>query len=209
MHSMRPSLRIFCLATALAAWAATASAETFNNLRFYPGEEPTVESRPTKRHPVTLSFSGKVYEPALRFTEAARLTPDEKFILRVEQINREGSKEEILALWHPNEKAEIGQDLADPELFARNRLLYEHVKNSAFVLKVLYGPYVLFLVQNDNELAGKQMQIYPIRETESGYVLTNDLADDPMLEFLYFLYRKHIGQLDGPEPASPPAAAAD
>lgn len=209
MTRLIPTGPTLLLAMALAAWAPFTTAETFNNLRFYPGEEPTAENRPSKRYPITLSFSGRIYEPELRIDGATRLTPDEEFIRRVEQVNREGTREEILALWDPKEKAEIGRDLDDPALFNRNRMTYENRKSSAFVLKVRYGPYVLFLVQSENEMVGKQLQIYPIRETESDYVLTNDLADDPMLEFLYFLNRRRIGRLDGAETDGAPATPAN
>ncbi|MCP3935475.1 MAG: hypothetical protein GY708_08900, partial [Actinomycetia bacterium] len=194
----------------LAAWPAAGFADEFVNLRFYPGEEPVREDRPSKQSPITLSFVGKVYDPAeARFDSGARRTPDEEFIVRVDRVNREGSKEDILALWEPSERAEIAQDLDDPELFANNRLFYKKVKHSAFAFKAHYGPYIIFLVQNTNELIGEQMQIYPIRRTSNGYVLTNDLADDPMLEFFYHYHRERMQPLEQPEAAPPDEAAPD
>ena len=188
------------LLTFLAVWPAASFADDFINLRFYPGEEPSRENRPSKLSPVTLSFTGTLYEPTeARFGDGRRLEPDEEFIVRVERANREGSKEEILALWDPNDRAEIAQDLDDPEMFSRNRLFYQSMVDSAFVLKVKYGAYILFLVQNTNKMLGPQMQVYPIRKTGSSYVLTNDLADDPMLEFFYFYYRERMQPLDGSE----------
>ncbi len=194
------------LLTVLAAWPAAALAEEFINLRFYPGQEPSRENRPSKQGPITLSFSGKLYEPTqARFTGGARRTPDEEFIVRVDRANREGSKEDILALWDANDRAEIAQDLDDPEMFSRNRLYYQSMKDSAFVLKAQYGAYILFLVQSTNDLIGEQMQVYPIRRTGSGFVLTNELADDPMLEFLYYFYRERMQPLDGSAAGAPGA----
>ncbi len=194
------------LVTVLAAWPAAGQAEEFVNLRFYPGEEPSRENRPSRQGPITLSFSGNLYEPAqARFSGGAQRTPDEEFIIRVQRANREGSKEEILALWDPSERAEIAQDLDDSEMFSRNRLFYQSMKDSAFVLKARYGAYILFLVQNTNDLIGEQMQIYPVRRTGNGYVLTNELAEDPMVEFLYHFYRQRMQPLDGSGAGAPGA----
>ena len=203
-YSRKASLRAAVLVAALAAWPGAMLADDFVNLRFYPGQDPIREGRPSKQGPITLSFAGKLYEPGkVRLDNDAALDPDEKFIARVERANREGTKEEILALWDPKERAEIARDLDDPKMFSRNQLFYQSMKDSSFVLKARYGEYTLFLVQNDNELSGPQMQVYPIRRAGDGYMLTNDLADDPMLEFLYYYYRERMQPLNAPESGAP------
>lgn len=144
-------------------------------------------------NPVTLILKGKTYPTNGWFDEmtAARTAaPDEKFIIDAVSINRNGTITKVRSLWTPDE-----QDtslFSDPVVFNRNQSVFRHMTGSAFLAKILYGDYIIFLVQHDVEGYGTMVNEYPVKKSAGKFYLTNRLKDDPVFLYLSQKYSKTL-----------------
>ena len=146
--------------------------------------------------PVTLTLQGKLYSGNSWFDELAKdpggLTEDEKVIMAVVDANRSGTSVDILKLWSPDERESIASMMSDSQLFAKNQGYYKRVTGSAFIGRVLYGDYIICLVQHDLPQSGSIIKEYPIHKVDGKYYMTNKLANDPVFMYLTQKYRQTL-----------------
>jgi hypothetical protein len=171
--------------------AVALGADTRIDVDFFPAQPDAEATRP-----VTFSFDGKLYGDGLWFSGVAghedTLEPDERFLLEVVRVNASGSPDEVVGLWAPGDREELRATVADAEMFGSNQAFFAKVADSAFLAKIAYGPYVVFMVRHTGSLMDDFVHMYPMVRQDDGYALTNVLQDDPVLRFLFFVYRERL-----------------
>lgn len=145
-------------------------------------------------NPVTLSLKGKNYPDSTWYSGSsdARLSEDENFILTVVAINANGSLEDFLSLWKPDEVSRIRKIFEDDTLFRKNQSYYKNVKGTAFLSKVYYGDFTIFIVQHYLANTDSIVKEYPIVKINGKYYLSNKLSDDPVFMYLTDKYAKSL-----------------
>ncbi len=139
-------------------------------------------------HPITIHFDGELYARDLWFgaglDPGPELTPAERAMVEVVAINRDGSQAELLEIWHPAERAALGEMIGNPDLYRSNQQLYQRMGPSAFVARVLYGAsYVLFFIQHSRPGVGDFIKVYPLVHEGERYFLTNRLQGDEVYQY--------------------------
>jgi len=147
-------------------------------------------------NPVSLMFNGKVYTESWWFDEVVKNTfiasDDEKFILKVVETNQKGTPQDVLNLWSPSEQDQMKSIIFDADAFAGNQGFYKRIQSSAFMAKILYGSYIIFLIQHTGNEIGNLIHEYPIIKVDNNYYLTNKLQSDPMFLFITEKYSKTL-----------------
>lgn len=144
-------------------------------------------------NPVTLSMKGKNYPTDAWFNEMVRsgkATPDEKFVMDAVTINTNGTLSDVRKLWTTDEQNT--SFFSDPSVFARSQAFLRRITGAAFLAKIRYGNYLIFLVQADVEGYGSVVNRFPVKKQNGRFYITNELGDDPV--FIYFLekYEKSL-----------------
>jgi hypothetical protein len=158
------------------------------SVRFFPEDGSKTDN------PVSLIFKGKTYPTNGWFDEitaAGTATPEEQFVINVVALNRSGSLSNIQSLWGTDEQDQIS-DLADSRMFAGNQAFFRRITGSAFLAKILYGDYIIFLVQHDVQGYGSMVKEYPLRKRSGKLFLTNRLVDDAVYMFASSNYSKSL-----------------
>lgn len=147
-------------------------------------------------NPVTLRFSGRLYVDSWWFDEVAKGSfsagDDEKFIMKVFDVNKNGTPQDILKLWAPSERESMKPDILDNNLFSLNRGYFNNIQYSAFMAKIQYGSYTIFLIQHTGPQIGNDINEYIIKKINNDYYQTNALQSDPL--YLY-ISQKYKGTL--------------
>lgn len=187
------SLCLSCLVTfsAYSAGISTpAKAEDVPmRLEFYPHNGPRVGS------PVTLVLKGKNYPENAWFDEMVAkgaAEPDERFIIDAMSVFKSGTAENALALWAPAEQNRVSELYNDPKQHASNKAYFRQITGSAFLAKILYGSYEIFIVQHDVKGSGSQPTVYTLKKVDGKYYFSNDLESDEVLEYLKHKYAASI-----------------
>lgn len=158
-------------------------------VEFYPARTEV------KKHPVTLSFDAKVYPKGSWFSklqEKGALGADEKFLVGSVKANADGTLDDVLALWLPEERDEIRKLASNTELWEGNRNFYRMIRASAFVSKIFYGAYVIFFVEHTGTGFEPMIKPYPVKEVDGRYYFTNALQDDPIFQYFTTAYAKTL-----------------
>jgi hypothetical protein len=147
-------------------------------------------------NPISLIFNGKVYTESWWFDEVVKNTfiasDDEKFIINVVETNQKGTPEDVLTLWSPAERDQMKSIIFDTDAFAGNQGFYKRIQSSAFMAKILYGSYIIFLIQHTGNEIGNLIHEYPTLKVDNNYYLTNKLQSDPMFLFMTEKYSKTL-----------------
>jgi hypothetical protein len=144
-------------------------------------------------NPVTLILNGKTYPTNGWFDEmtaAGTATPDEKFIIDAVSTNKSGTVNDVRSLWTPDEQNT--SFFSDPKIFASSQSFFKRFTGSAFLAKILYGSYTIFIVQHDVEGYGTTIHGYPLKNINGRFYLTNKLKDDPVFLYLSEKYSKTL-----------------
>lgn len=152
------------------------SANALQSLTFVPKN-----SSSTKDHPVTLSFSGRLYTAS---TAPDSLDPSERLVMSVVSINKTGDLDEILRLWASDERDAIRRAAADPQIMSANKAYYAAIQSTDLCARIEYGSYILFIVRHSVAGSSPRMKTYPLKPTKDGHLFTNELADDPVFVHL-------------------------
>jgi hypothetical protein len=146
-------------------------------------------------NPATIALNGMLYANSIWLEDVTAGTTqaaaDETFIARVVAKNQTGTQTDVLNTWNPDEQAKMGTYINDTNLFAANQAFYKTIKNSAFLAKVSYGEYIVFLVQHTMQDATNISKMYPIKLVNGVYYMTNLLSNDP----IYVYYMPNISKL--------------
>lgn len=152
------------------------------------------ENGSTTDNPVTMTFTGKTYTTNGWFDEvtaAGTATPEEQFVINAVALNRNGSLANIQGLWGADEQDQISY-LSDSRQFAGNQAFFRRISASAFLAKILYGDYIIFLIQHDVKGYGSMVKEYPLRKSSGKLFLTNRLVDDAVYMFASLNYSKTL-----------------
>ena len=162
------------------------------------GDRITVDLYPAgeleKVNPVTLSFSGKVYENLVLSDspEKPNLSEDEKFLAKAIAINKSGTLEDVLSIWSPSERPSIRKVAEDPKIFEANRKFYSTIEKSSLKAKILYGTYTIYIVNHSDRVSGERLKEYPVKKVDGQYFLTNALSEDPVFQYITTKYMKKL-----------------
>ncbi len=106
----------------------------------------------TEINPTIIRLNGKIYTDTIWIddiiTGKVQAESDENFIARVLTVNQSGSAADVLSTWNPDERTQMSTYINKPELFVVNKNWNKSIKYSAFLAKVLYGEYTVFVVQH-------------------------------------------------------------
>jgi hypothetical protein len=191
MRTGRPSKILFLvlLITFIYCFNSQLSYSADFKVDLYPeGDNPV--------NPVTLRFNGRLYVDSWWFDEVAKgsfsAADDEKFVMKVYDANKNGTPQDILKLWAPSERESMKPDILDKNLFSLNRGYFNNIQYSAFMAKIQYGSYTIFLIQHTGLQIGNDINEYIIKKINNDYYQTNALQSDPV--FLY-ISQKYKGTL--------------
>lgn len=166
---------IFCCLGAQPSYAADLK------VNFYPAGDKQV-------NPVSLLFKGKLYPEGWWFDEVAKgvypASDDEKCMIKIFNTLKNGTQEEILNLWAPSERDAMKPDIFNANLFSGSRGYYKNIQYAAFMAKIEYGSYIIFLVQHTGPRIGDDINDYIIRKIDGNYYQTNDLKSDPVALYI-------------------------
>lgn len=160
------------------------------NFEFLP------ETAVSNINPVKVSFNGIMYADSWWFSEVAanKFSPsvDELFIINAITQNRNGTLSNILNLWQEDEKQEINDLFSDKVAFDGNQGFYKKTNDSAFISKIAYGQYLIFIIQHTGAEIGNIIEDYPVVSSGGKYYLTNKLKDDLIYAFLVEKIKKSV-----------------
>ena len=181
----------------LAGCAAAAAADQRPvELSFVP--EGTVAGE----HPLRLVFEGTVHEPALNLPlDAPGLDGIGGFLQRMFAVSRGEEPAALLAYWHPSERQEMERII--DTTFAQNRSVQRTITRSVLHYELRYGPYLLAAVAHERHSGEPIVSLYPLREVDGRYFMSQGLADDWVYLFLRSVFRARLG--DGDEVLTVPA----
>ncbi len=141
-----------------------------------------------QQNPVSLVFNGKIYTESWWVDEIAKgifiTSDDEKFIIKVINTYQTGTSQDVLNLWAPAERDAMKSTISDAAMFAGSKSFYKKTQMSAFMVKVLYGSYTIFLIQHSGNEIGNTILEYPIVKIDNSYYLTNKLEADPIYTYI-------------------------
>lgn len=147
-------------------------------------------------NPVSLLFNGKLYVESWWFDEVASglfpASDEEKFIIKMFDANKNGTPQDILNLWAPAERDSMKPDIFDTKLFSANRGYFNNIQYAAFMAKIQYGSYSIYLIQHTGSQIGNDIDEYIIKKIDNNYYQTNALQSDPV--YLY-ISQKYAGTL--------------
>lgn len=145
---------------------------------------------------IKVSFNGQFYTDSWWFSEitAKQYIPslDEQFIIKVIDKYSTGTLDAILTLWPDDEKQEVKDLFSDKTALDGSQGFYTRVKDSAFIAKVFYGPYTVFLIQHSGNEIGDTILEYAIVNLNGNYFMTNKLKEDTVYVFLIDKIKKDI-----------------
>ncbi|MFZ4858386.1 MAG: hypothetical protein ACOYL3_18525 [Desulfuromonadaceae bacterium] len=175
---------LFCLLT-LAFVPLTAKGEDVSiSVEFYPNNVVTGA-------PVSVTLKGKIYTGSSWFDELAKIpgafSPDEIFITNYVAANANGTASDIISSWEPDEKESISVKVSDSQMFTKNQTYFKRLTGSAFLARILYGEFSIFLVQHVAGQDNTDIHAYPVRMVAGKYYMTNKLSSDPV--FLYIVQK--------------------
>ncbi len=165
--------------------------------------EQRIEFRPEgdAGPPIVLSFQGELYDESHWFSQLegrGGLGAAEAFVIRVVNTGRDGEPEDVVALWSPEDEAEIRASVSDASLWQRNQLMSQQMADSALRAKVRYGPYTLMFVQHSADTFEDFVNVYPLLERDGRFYLTAALKADPLYRFFVQYYSSQL-VIDRPE----------
>jgi hypothetical protein len=167
------------------------------------GEETvTIEFRPmgaaSGDHPLVFSFHGRELEEPLWLIstdkELPPLAPGEEFLRSVIETNGAGTPEDLLALWNPEERPAVFAELSDEQAFAMNRSFYRSLEQAGILAELHYGTFTIFVVVHAGATIEEHIQLYPVLRSAEGYFLSNQLQEDPVLQFVFLVYEDRLAE---------------
>jgi hypothetical protein len=163
-------------------WSSLSYALDKISYEYYPSNVVTNDN------PIVVSFNGRIYAESWWFDEVENneFSPsaDESFVMLADSVNRNGGLNDLLQLWPPDERQEASDTFGDPSVLAGNQGYFRQLTNSAFLEKIAYGPYTIFLIEQSGTETGDVITEVPIIKDGSNYYLTNKLKSDPLFTFL-------------------------
>lgn len=142
------------------------------------------KSSTVKTKPAILIVEGKRYIENIWFDDViankVTVTEDERFVVQAVLLNTQGTQNDLLNIWLPDDRAEVNEVLADSDIFALNQSRYKSMKYSAFLGKIFYAEFVIFVVQHTFMDNTNLTKFYPIKYEQGKYYMTNKLSDDPV-----------------------------
>ncbi len=142
-------------------------------------------------NPVKLTFKGKTYPMNGWFDQmvtAGTAAPDEKFVIDALAVNKSGTVANVRSLWMPNEQDEVSELYKDPQVYASSQAYFKRITGAAFLGKILYGNYEIFIVQNEVEGYGSRVRAYTVKNVNGRFYFTNSLKGDPVFLYLSTKY---------------------
>ncbi len=143
-------------------------------------------------NPVIRSLKGKTYLTNGWFDEMATgsLSSDEKFLIDAVKVNTNGKLSDVKKLWTLDEQNT--SFFSDPKVFARSQSIFKRITSAAFLAKIIYGNYVIFIVQFNVEGYGTMVNQYPLKKQGGKFYFTNELMKDPVYHYLHDKYAKTL-----------------
>lgn len=142
-------------------------------------------------------FAGQRYPTALTITpveEAAwdKSTPESSYA-GIYSANRAGSIEWMLATFDTASRGRVKAAMTE-EALANNAKIFRLITEENVVERIEYGGYVILVNVSTLENGQTVPSINPMKKTADGWLLTNDLENDPILPMLLVMlndrYRK-------------------
>ncbi len=152
-----------------------------------PGEQ--------EEHPMEIRFDAHRYRSVLWLKPAAptdELPAAERFLVRMLQANGQGTPEEVLALWSPEDRPEVRTLVSNEVLFNQNQRFFRNLSEAGLHMKVYYGAYVIFFVQYHSPGEVDSIQALPITRQGDEYFMTQALKADPVFAYLTTAYAKQL-----------------
>lgn len=139
-------------------------------------------------NPAILTLNGKKYVDNLWFdnisSNSTSVSDEEKFIVKVVNTNQQGTQDDVLNLWLPDDRTDMSTIISDADIFSLNQSKYKDIKYSVFLGRLDYGDYTVFVVQHILSDNTNLVKLYPIKYLDGSYYLTNELSDDPVFNQL-------------------------
>lgn len=98
----------------------------------------------------------------------------------IHSANHKNDVDWIVASFAPGERETVRQMAEDPAMLANNRKLHERIAQETIIKRVPYKEDYVILFVDVDLTDGRTFQAqYPFKQTAEGWLMTNDLADDP------------------------------
>ncbi len=155
----------------------------------------TFENEANSSKKVEFQFDGKVFDPPLDlFSKKEVKQPEARkiydFFKRFYDVNKNGTKQDVLALWAPNERPQLEKDITE-EMFANNRARFNAVTAMRVKMVIEYGNYYICYI--GMEFPGhKVVMKYPLLISDKELFLSNKLNGDYFYDTIsHFLDREN------------------
>lgn len=182
-----PTISIALLLPGLTTFSSAAEGNKTIQIKLYPEGQHT--------NPVVLLVSGERYQdkplipvPLKQYPE---MPGDIKFLSKLISTNANGSVEDVLHLWAPQERESVRKMASDPTLFEGNRNFYRRIIASRLLATIYYGSYEILFVQHTIQKR-TMVKDYPVKRVNGVLVNTNALQADPVFVYLSTKYAKML-----------------
>lgn len=151
------------------------------NVQAFPQQKLTFANETNKAMPVEFVFSGAKLSPSLDLlaqgvVKDTELRPIQQFLQRMYKVNNEGGREDILAIWNPDERAGVKAEMTD-ELFNANRERFKAIAGMRLKMVMEYGSFYINFVEVDFG-SSKMVMKFPLTRVNGELYLTNRLNGD-------------------------------
>lgn len=152
---------------------------------------------PNTEDGIRVLFDGQRYPTPLVITPVEqpvwdKSTPEASYA-GIYSANRTGSTEWMLATFDTTSRATVKAAMT-AEALANNAKIFAMIVEEKLVERIEYGDYVILINVSTLENGQTVPSINPMKKTAEGWLLTNDLENDPILPLLLVLateqYRK-------------------
>lgn len=147
---------------------------------------------------VVITYEAAVYDPAESVATTGTVpwntrTPEAAFQC-VFLANKLGDTNLIVRGFVPAERERIAGMVAQPEMLSKNTASYAKIASVWLLQKTFYGEYIILTTAQEDSRGNQWPASYAFKRTAEGWLLTNELASDPV----------YAGLVDLIAPKSPP-----
>ncbi len=133
---------------------------------------------------VVITYEAVVYDPAEIIPTAGTVewdtrTPETAF-RGVFLANKQGDTNLIVRGFVPAERERIAGMVAKAEMLEKNTAAYGRVAKVSLLQKTFYGEHVILTTAQEDTRGHQWPMSYAFKRTNEGWLLTNELSDDPV-----------------------------
>lgn len=133
---------------------------------------------------VAITYEAAVYDPAEAIATTGNpvwntRTPEAAFE-GVFLANKQSDTNLIVRGFAPAERERIAAMVAQPEMLSKNTASYARIAAVWLLQKTFYGDYIILTTAQADSRGNQWPASYAFKRTNEGWLLTNELASDPV-----------------------------